>query len=69
MRWWHRLVLVVAVLLCYALVVLSQLLSWEPVGSHTVDTIQGRYLTPFAPLGASCCYTGSGRRGNTYRPW
>ncbi|MEM7572838.1 MAG: DUF2142 domain-containing protein [Bacteroidota bacterium] len=37
-------------LLCYVLVVFSQLLSWEPVGSTTVGTIQGRYLMPFAPL-------------------
>ena len=50
LRWWHRFILAVAALLCYVLVVFSQLLSWEPVGSHTVGTIQGRYLTPFAPL-------------------
>ncbi len=46
----YRLALPVAAVLCYMLVILSQLLSWEPVGSHTVGTIQGRYLVPLAPL-------------------
>ncbi|WP_420460112.1 DUF2142 domain-containing protein [Neolewinella sp.] len=48
--WWHRGVLLTAAVGCYLLVVLSQLLSWEPVGSGTVGTIQGRYLTPIGPL-------------------
>ena len=50
LRWNDRLVFFIAAALCYCLVVLSQLLSWEGVGSTTVGTIQGRYLVPFAPL-------------------
>ena len=45
-----RLNLFLCIALCYILVIFSQLLSWEPVGSPTVGTVQGRYLTPFAPL-------------------
>ena len=49
-KWWHRGVFLLAVVVCYLLVTLSQLLSWEEVGAHTVTVIMGRYLVPFAPL-------------------
>ncbi len=58
----YRLVLPVAAVLCYVLVILSQLLSWEPVGSHTVGTIQGRYLVPLAPLLFLAVYRAQPRR-------
>jgi uncharacterized membrane protein len=56
-----KLMLLIVILLCYGLVVLSQQLSWEPVGSTRVGTIQGRYLTPFAPL-LFLLFTRRGRR-------
>ena len=46
----QRGVLLLTVVLCYLLVILSQLLSWEEVGAHTVKAIMGRYLVPFAPF-------------------
>ena len=48
--WSTRLVSTLSFVLCYLLVTLSQLLSWEPVGSHTIVDFQGRYLVPMAPL-------------------
>lgn len=44
----------VIILLCFAgtftLLLLSQHLTWNPVGSQLIDFIQGRYLTPLVPL-------------------
>lgn len=48
--WWHKLAILVGVVACYLLVIFSQMLSWEPVGTHIVGTVQGRYLVPFVPL-------------------
>ncbi|NJO86810.1 MAG: DUF2142 domain-containing protein [Lewinella sp.] len=59
----HRLGLLLTFLLCYALVVFSQLLSWESVGSTSVGTLQGRYLTPFCTPALFLAFSGLGR------PW
>ncbi len=49
-KWPAKLFLFALLASCWALVILSQLLSWESVGSTAVHVIQGRYLVPFAPL-------------------
>ena len=48
--WTGKAVFLLTVAACYLLVVLSQLLSWEPVGAHVVKALMGRYFIPFAPL-------------------
>lgn len=47
---WHRGVFLLTVIATYLLVILSQLLSWEKVGTHIVNAIMGRYLIPFVPV-------------------
>ena len=46
----QRAVCVLIGILCFGLVVFSQLLSWMPVGATTISILQGRYFIPFAPL-------------------
>jgi uncharacterized membrane protein len=47
---YQRGLLFLVFLIIISLVLLSQLLSWEKVGSSVVSVIQGRYFIPFAPL-------------------
>ena len=48
--WAGKGLFLVTVAACYLLVVLSQMLSWEAVGTHVVKALMGRYFIPFAPL-------------------
>jgi uncharacterized membrane protein len=45
-----RLVIALAFVLSFFMLILSQHLTWDMVGSGVVMNIQGRYLIPFAPL-------------------
>lgn len=46
----QRLLLVFSALSCLPLLLLSQHLTWDPVGHGRVDFLQGRYLSPLFPL-------------------
>jgi uncharacterized membrane protein len=45
-----RLIIFTVFLIIFFLIILSQSLTWEKVGSDVVSAIQGRYLIPAAPL-------------------
>ena len=46
----QKLLVLGAALFTYALIILSQHLTWNQVGSRSIDAIQGRYLAPVFPL-------------------
>ena len=46
----HRTIFLLAFIVTLCLVLLSQHLTWVPVGWEFIGTIQGRYFIPFAPL-------------------
>ncbi|MBK8501991.1 MAG: DUF2142 domain-containing protein [Saprospiraceae bacterium] len=48
--WWHKLILFLTIVSIVSALLLSQLLTWECVGSDLIKTIQGRYFIPVFPL-------------------
>jgi uncharacterized membrane protein len=48
--WLFKPVFVAAVLISFAMLLLSQHLTWDCIGEGVVDLIQGRYLIPLMPL-------------------
>ena len=46
----HNAILLIALVISTFLLLLSQLLTWECVGSDVIKTIQGRYFIPIFPL-------------------
>ncbi len=47
---WHRLILVAVFFMITSLIMISQYLTWEPVGSDHLQPLQGRYFIPAFPL-------------------
>lgn len=47
---WQKLVFFVTAVCTLLLLLLSQHLTWNIVGNHVIDFLQGRYLTPLFPL-------------------
>jgi uncharacterized membrane protein len=50
LKMYQRWLLLIIFLSIVSLVLVSQLLSWEKVGSNVISVIQGRYFIPVAPL-------------------
>ncbi|MCB0685627.1 MAG: DUF2142 domain-containing protein, partial [Saprospiraceae bacterium] len=49
-KWQQRIILLVTACITTMALLMSQLLSWECVGSDVIKTIQGRYFIPIFPL-------------------
>jgi len=49
-KWKHKIVVLTAFLISLILLLLSQHLTWDCVGSDIISTIQGKYLIPIFPL-------------------